>query len=53
MDEGRAVDVIYLNFSKAFDTIFHDFLVTKFGHYSLDEWTTRWIKYVWMIRLRS
>ena len=27
MDEGKAVDVVYLDFSKAFDTVPHNILV--------------------------
>lgn len=38
--EGRAVDMVYLNFSKAFDTVSHKILVK----YGLDERTARWIE---------
>ena len=34
--EGRAVDVIYLDFSKAFDTVLHHVLVPKIRCYSLE-----------------
>jgi len=44
VDEGRAVDVVYFNFSKAFDTISHNILLGKFRKYGLDEWTVRWIE---------
>lgn len=33
VDEGRALDVIYLDFSKAFDTIFHNVLLDKLMKY--------------------
>ncbi|GAB0206539.1 feather keratin Cos2-3-like [Grus japonensis] len=40
VDEGRAVDVVYLDFSKAFDTISHDILVGKLRKCGWDEWCT-------------
>jgi len=41
VDEGRAVDVVYLNFSKAFGTVFHHILIGNLRKYGLDEWTVR------------
>ncbi|GAB0176329.1 mitochondrial enolase superfamily member 1 [Grus japonensis] len=44
VDEGRAVDVVYLDFSKAFDTISHNILIGKLRKCGLDEWTVRWVE---------
>ena len=44
VDEGRAVDVVYLDFSKAFDTLSHSILTGKLRKCGLDEWTVRWIE---------
>ncbi|CAM5149927.1 unnamed protein product [Eretmochelys imbricata] len=44
VDEGKAVDVLFLDFSKAFDTVSHSILVSKLKKYGLDEWTIRWIE---------
>ncbi|GAB0207970.1 mitochondrial enolase superfamily member 1 [Grus japonensis] len=44
MDEGTAVDVVYLDFSKAFDTISHNILIGKLRKCGLDEWTVRWVE---------
>jgi len=43
VDVGRAVDAIYLDFSKAFDTVFHT-LITKLRKRGTDEWTVRWVE---------
>ncbi|GAB0178440.1 mitochondrial enolase superfamily member 1 [Grus japonensis] len=43
VDEGRAVDVVYLDFSKAFDTVSHNILISKLRKRGLDEWTVRWV----------
>ena len=42
VDVGRAVDVIYLDFSKAFDTVSHDILVTKLRKCGIDVWMVSW-----------
>ncbi|GAB0207369.1 mitochondrial enolase superfamily member 1 [Grus japonensis] len=44
VDEGRAVDVVYLDVSKAFDTISHNILVSKLRKCGSDEWTVRWVE---------
>ena len=41
VDEGRAVDVVYLDFSKAFDTAFHNLFVGKLRMCGIDERTVR------------
>lgn len=43
MDEGRVVDIVYLEFRKAFDTVFHKILMGKLRKCGL-EWTARWVK---------
>jgi len=42
--EGRAVDIVCLDFSKASDTVSHNILLGKLRKCGLDEWTVRWIK---------
>jgi len=44
VDEGRAMDVVYLDFTKAFDTVSHNILLGKLGKCGLDEWSVRWIE---------
>ncbi|CAM4445046.1 unnamed protein product [Caretta caretta] len=44
VDEGKAVDVLFLDFNKAFDTVSHSILASKLKKYGLDEWTIRWIE---------
>ena len=43
MDEGGAVDVVYLDFNKAFDTISHSIL-EKLAAHGLDRSTLLWVK---------
>ncbi|CAM4525312.1 unnamed protein product [Lepidochelys kempii] len=44
VDEGKAVDMLFLDVSKAFDMVFHSILASKLKKYGLDEWTIRWIE---------
>ena len=44
LDEGRAVDVVYLDFSKAFDTVSRNIPIGKLRKCRLVEWTVRWIE---------
>ncbi|KAK4818935.1 hypothetical protein QYF61_022112 [Mycteria americana] len=44
MDEGKAVDVVYLDLSKAFDTVFHSILLETLAAHGLDGCTLRWVK---------
>ncbi|KAK4825650.1 hypothetical protein QYF61_001473 [Mycteria americana] len=44
IDEGKAVDVVYLDFSKAFDTVSHSILLEKLAAHGLDGCTLCWVK---------
>ncbi|KAK4822864.1 hypothetical protein QYF61_020715 [Mycteria americana] len=44
VDEGKAVDVVYLGFSKALDTGHHSILLEKLAAHGLDGCTLRWVK---------
>ncbi|KAK4821972.1 hypothetical protein QYF61_006171, partial [Mycteria americana] len=44
VDKGKAVDVVYLDSSKAFDTISHSILLEKLAAHGLDGCTLCWIK---------
>ncbi|KAK4815894.1 hypothetical protein QYF61_009945 [Mycteria americana] len=44
VDEGKAVDVVYLDFSKAFDMVSHSILLEKLAAHGLNECTLRWVK---------
>ena len=40
--QGRALDIVYLEFSKAFNTNFLNILISKLIEYGLGKWTKRW-----------
>ncbi|KAK4810812.1 hypothetical protein QYF61_008784 [Mycteria americana] len=44
VDEGKAVDVIYLVFSKALDTVSHSILLEKLAFHGLGGCTLVWVK---------
>ncbi|KAK4810854.1 hypothetical protein QYF61_008826 [Mycteria americana] len=44
VDEGKGVDVIYLDSSKAFDTISHSILLENLAAHGLDGCTLLWVK---------
>ena len=43
MYEGKAVGVVYLGFSKVFDTISHSILLEKMATHGLDGRTLHWV----------
>ena len=45
MNRGGATDVIYFNFTKAFDTLLHDILFSKLERYGFNGWIVQWTKY--------
>ncbi len=44
MDKGHTVDVIYLDFAKALDSVNHRFLLAKMKSFSLGDVVVNWIE---------
>ena len=44
-DEGKAVNVVYLDFSKAFDTVPHNILVEKLAAHGFNGHSLCWVKH--------
>ena len=44
MDAAKGADIVYLDFSKAFDTVSHSILLQKLAARGLDRYTLGWIR---------
>lgn len=52
-DEGKVMDVVYLGFGEAFDTVSHVILLEKLVSHGADECTVHWAKSGWVGGLRE
>lgn len=48
-----AVDAIYLDFSKASNSVSCKILGTQLSHYTVDGWADSWLKSSWMVGLKG
>ena len=44
LDRGESINVVYLDFMKAFDTVHHKRLIGKLKSYGIEYYTLRWIQ---------
>ena len=47
LDAGVAVDVVFLDFRKAFVTVSHPVLIKKLGDCGVDAHTVKWVANCW------
>ncbi|PKU38587.1 rna-directed dna polymerase from mobile element jockey-like [Limosa lapponica baueri] len=45
LDAGKAVEVVYLDFGKVFDTVPHSVLLEKLANHGIDKCNLHWVKY--------
>lgn len=43
MDKGHQIDVVYTDFSKAFDRVNHDILISKLKMIGIENWLLNWL----------
>ena len=43
LDAGVAVDTVFLDFRRAFDTVSHPILIQKLGDCGVDTYTVKWV----------
>ena len=45
MDQGKTIDLIFFDFTKAFDTVCHTVLISKLRCFGIDNELVDWIEY--------